>query len=223
MSDDVIRFECPDCNKRFRAKASMGGKEIECSSCGAMLIVPRATPEPDVEEQPKRRPKPKIQPETASVIDQIKVQGKQFSNSISGNSPKSFADLIDIFDFRFKRYLTPYIIRLIWILAVAGCLFFVLGNTLITPFMGTETNNLRMESSDDGIGRNAPEKNVKPSKLTEAFLEIIAWLVSNVLVVIGSVMFLLVIRVIFEQAILLFNISNDLKSMVALMEKKSDP
>ena len=222
MSDDVIRFECPDCNKRFRAKASMGGKEIECSSCGAMLIVPRATPEPEVEEQPKRRPKPKIQPETASVIDQIKVQGKQFSNSISGNSPKSFADLVDIFDFRFKRYLTPYIIRLIWILAVAGCLFFVLGNTLITPFMGTETNNVRMQRSDDGIGRNAPEKNIKPSKLAKAFIEIIAWLVSNVLVVIGALFILLVLRLIFEQIILLFNISNDLKRLVESIEKNRE-
>jgi hypothetical protein len=40
MPDSKIRFTCPRCGKRLKARAEAGGRKGKCNSCGQALIVP---------------------------------------------------------------------------------------------------------------------------------------------------------------------------------------
>ncbi|MEO0587818.1 MAG: hypothetical protein AAF078_09275, partial [Planctomycetota bacterium] len=40
MSSDAESFACPSCEKRYRWRAGMGGKKVECKACGAVIRVP---------------------------------------------------------------------------------------------------------------------------------------------------------------------------------------
>src|ERR1051325_5751417 len=40
---DLI-FSCPNCKQQLEAETAMAGNQIACPSCGAMIVIPDATP-----------------------------------------------------------------------------------------------------------------------------------------------------------------------------------
>ncbi|HIJ67856.1 MAG TPA: hypothetical protein HPP87_09645 [Planctomycetes bacterium] len=40
MNEDIVRFECENCGKRFKVSASHAGKRVKCKSCATKIVVP---------------------------------------------------------------------------------------------------------------------------------------------------------------------------------------
>jgi predicted Zn finger-like uncharacterized protein len=46
----AVKFECPECKKKYRAKDDYAGRVVQCKNCGNQITVPRPQP-PETEEQ----------------------------------------------------------------------------------------------------------------------------------------------------------------------------
>ena len=147
------------------------------------------------------------------------------------NKPNAMGRVLNvinmIIDFRFQRYLTPYILRLFWLLALIGSLLGLFTSTFVTPFSDTVEPSARV-GLDSPRARPIPAttKEVKePSELSQAFGKIIVWFMQTGIRIVGTLMALMLFRVMAELAIVVFNISKDLKSLNAMqaVHSRSNP
>ena len=64
MSQAMVRFNCPQCNKQFSAQAALAGKTLSCQ-CGAKVPIPtagQASPPPSRSSQPSVSAQPTVTP-----------------------------------------------------------------------------------------------------------------------------------------------------------------
>ena len=66
--NDVVRFACPQCDRRLKAPARMIGKHIDCPNCGTRTKVAR------------RRRKPALEPVSESVFETVKANPTPLGN-----------------------------------------------------------------------------------------------------------------------------------------------
>ena len=67
MSQAMVRFNCPQCNKQFSAQAALAGKTLSCQ-CGAKVPIPapgQAVPQPPRSSQPSVSMQPTVTPRPA--------------------------------------------------------------------------------------------------------------------------------------------------------------
>jgi len=67
MSQAMVRFNCPQCNKQFSAQAALAGKTLSCQ-CGAKVPIPtagQASPPPSRSSQPSVSTQPTVTPRPA--------------------------------------------------------------------------------------------------------------------------------------------------------------
>jgi hypothetical protein len=124
--------------------------------------------------------------------------------------------LIDIFDWQFKKYLTPYIVRAVWIF----CLFVA---ALWLGMIGLSTGLLiapdlpRTESRFERPTFDSPRSDRAQSAFEKAFsyevLPRIFAVVMGVTSAVGVLLTVLFIRVILESMIVLFNIAASLTAI----------
>jgi DNA-directed RNA polymerase subunit RPC12/RpoP len=88
-----INFDCAGCGQSIAAPASMGGQEINCPTCGRVLVVPKAAPTGGVLPVPEHRKLSetafilKIAAACSAVIGLFTLVSA-LSNRISGDSPE---------------------------------------------------------------------------------------------------------------------------------------
>lgn len=208
MTDATIRFQCSGCGKRIRAPEAAAGRAVKCSGCGSTVQVPSSAVTVMGDLNVNRSSQP---PEPSQSSEQMRFDdSSEPTIPLKDNSSSTFAPwrwIDNVFDFRFRRYLTPYIIRAFWILALVGTLVFLVQSTLIAPFS---------DKPDIDTLRGTAKQTVptaKPSELSKSFSEILAWVITSVLKTIGCILLLMFIRVAAELAIVVFNISKDLKRL----------
>lgn len=119
-------------------------------------------------------------------------------------SPSSW---LALFDWRFEYYLTPWIIRALWlcflVLAVVGFCFTTIGLVWgLLPEMSTTS----APPDFGGGGYTRPSDPLLPRWLTTRVAQVIAYVVS----VIGSIIGILVTRMMLELMIVVFRIAEDI-------------
>lgn len=139
------------------------------------------------------------------------VRRGQFSDSTS---------LLDIFDWRFKKYLTPWILRVTWVfvlfvtaLWVVGNLFDILASWLPTTDLAFDD---RVIDRRDIQGDLRPAKPILPRWLIEWMIRCgnsFARTLLGVAKIAAGAIILLLLRVVFEVAIVLFNIATTLTTI----------
>lgn len=121
-------------------------QDRRCPKCGSVVIpgdpppIPKAAPA--VQAPPRPTPRPRIDPPTAAAPQSAAPthapprptpRRSTFSAAVDRRF-KPATSLLDIFDWKFEKYLTPWIVRATWILCVGICaLWIILG--LIAIFM----------------------------------------------------------------------------------------
>lgn len=154
-------------------------------------------------------------PDTGGTIAALRSR----FDAIRGGHFSPPTGLLDIFDWRFKKYLTPWILRITWIIVLVVAALGIGSQILL--MMGTWLPEIGWGAGDDGgMGNRFPgefERDpVLPFWLRIRFAESLV----RLSVVLGVIVALLWIRVILELAIVLFNIATSLTSIERLIEQE---
>jgi hypothetical protein len=204
MDDTVLRFLCPGCGKRLKAPESAPGRTVKCPTCGTALVVPE-TPS-RAAAQDSESSGDYVAPDDMDLG--VNDEHAKYDVRLSVFGRIWYAvDLI--FDFRFRRYLTPCIVRVLWVIVLLLTALYFFHDTFISPFADT------VEPSTGFRPWTAPSQPrvvAEPSKLSKAALEIMNWILQSAFRSVACITSLMFVRVLGELAIVVFNISNDLKS-----------
>ncbi len=137
------------------------------------------------------------------VASAVTALGHRMTKKL-GKTPTSW---LAIFDWRFEYYLTPWIIRFLWVaflLLTAGLILLnILGLVWgLLPDMSSASSSPHFGGGGGGYG----EPSFLPSWLTERFVKVVVFVVSLV----GSIIAVLVTRMILELMIVVFRIAEDI-------------
>ena len=127
-------------------------------------------------------------------------------------TPKSW---LALFDWRFEYYLTPWIIRFLWIafLLITAVLFLLNTFGLIAGLLPDLSSS---PAQPNWGGGNEPGGFALPSWLTVRFVKILLY----VMYIIGSIIGILVTRMILEMIIVVFRIAEDIGTLKRNSEKR---
>ncbi len=223
----MIEFQCPKCQATLKAPADKIGARSKCRRCGCPLRVPdpdapvAAYAVPIISDSLAPNSPPPVRATHAVVSDQ--------ENDSAGYLPEysprggiSFVQVLGkvfwaidlITDVRFKRYLTPYIVRILWVWLLFVCFSWFFLSRFAMPVVealskhsrdATSANDKRREIDfDNSMFGRISEPPKKSNPLSD-------WLSGTLIYVVAAIFFLMVARVWAEMLIVVFNISNDLK------------
>lgn len=207
-----VSFQCPKCKANLKAPSEKIGARSKCNRCATPVVVPdpEAVPPPVprlVEPQPMSQGIP-VEPED----DGVETSSTPLMRAVMG-----VFWLIDlVWDIRFKRYLTPYIIQAAWILLILCCI----GGFLLSRFAMPVIEAMEERVVRSSMRRQPPNyeyrsyQRVEPNPVAD-------WIAGTIIYIIGSVMLLMAARVAGESIMVIFNISSDLKSVKRHL--KSEP
>ena len=145
-------------------------------------------------------PPPVVQPTKPDAG--IQETSKHTARAKLSRTPTSW---LDFFDWRFEYYLTPWIIRALWIGYLGFTLLAIIVYTYLFVF---DFSSVGAFSSSEGPHFGVPEKPMLsvPSWFTKGIAKLILYLVG----LIGIITWLLVVRVSLEMMIVLFRIAEDI-------------
>lgn len=118
--------------------------------------------------------------------------------------------MVEFFDFRFRRYLTPWIIRISWPLVMTGAMIWIVivSYTFVSSLIAS--GDLSVGPSENPSAVSAADE---PSDREQLFVVSPFFMKSGMFLtgMITIVLSVLWIRVVFETIILLFSIANTLR------------
>jgi len=232
-------YPCPKCREELVSNNDQALNGDRCPRCSTPFVFPQELraawrkykDQRHQEDEAKQRVQAERQQRTAeqraaaaqtatrvaaSAVNTVRsqldaVRRSQFADSTS---------ILDIFDWRFKKYLTPWILRVTWVfilfvtaLWVAGNLFDILSSWL--PEMDWASNERAIDRRD-GPGDLGPAKPGLPRWLIEWMIRCgstIARTMFGIAKIAAGAIMLLLLRVVFEVAIVLFNIATTLTTI----------
>lgn len=214
---------CRNCGSQWTLPPQVTG-QIPCPKCGQSLLAsstaavvtpppppPRQPPPP---QTPPATPSPGTNPVPQSV--NLNLRGKYRAAALrtfqESNSP------LDLFDWKFEKYLTPWIVRITWIavlLMTALWLFF-----LMVSFTLSFLPEIAASTPPNAFG-TSPRLSPTPRMETAYFGSPRVWLMVGRIIALATslvttIIGLLWLRVALESAIVLFHIA---KSLASINEK----
>jgi DNA-directed RNA polymerase subunit RPC12/RpoP len=206
----MIEFSCPNCGTGVKAREDKIGAHSRCPRCGFRLQVPDpvlatvpngplpAAPQWNGDQYPRAIP---VQHQDESVYQEPTVD---VGALVMAGLTKTWWLIDTIFDFRFRRYLTPYLVRGMWALLLVSCIcgFFLFRFAM--PLVEHYSKPTTRPAVTDRIMFEPPAKVSEPNPVGE-------WLGGTILYVWLCMWFLIYARILAELVIVIFNISNDLK------------
>ena len=203
-------MKCPKCQKSLSVPDKYLGRVVKCPNCkqpfkyGEMAEIVA----PPIQKAPSGidRETPDVEPENLDIEPRISV-----SRIKRGGRLQTAESWLDLFDWKFKKYLTPWIVRATWIiflvlvgiwlaLQLLGIVLFIL--SLVAPSvegLGQQGNG--------GVPRFEPANRDPRSWATGI---VIFAQIAMVGVILTSVLW---VRVVLESIIVLFNIATSLDSI----------
>lgn len=210
----MSQLPCPHCRGVVEYVRELAGKPVACPHCGKQFTLPPST-------------------STAAPVPAVKVRRGSASGLADRHRPSMTAatSWFDLFDFKFEKYLTPWIIRLTWAVALVvsavwlAMLLFGVVWTLIPS--AAEANlsqtQLRAEQELTSPGLEAPETESPRSRLKWRPLklppQVVLATAMALTTIIAIMVCLLWVRVFLETVIVVFNIATTLKDI----ERKLTP
>jgi hypothetical protein len=180
-------INCPHCRATVSISEALAGRPLVCPVCGTEFSIPPIASSPD----------PIIEFNPYSTMLKRRLQ-----------RPTSFWD---IFDFKFEKYLTPWIIRATWICvcALSAVSLLVLVITMIADSVTVERNH-----SVVGQESTQPkDSDIQWSFADNQFTGTAKRIGIVVIQVVATILGLLWIRVILETEIVIFNIATSIASI----------
>lgn len=205
----MIQFTCPSCGKIFRVDDSFANKHAKCA-CGQQISVPGMSSPPSLTASrlpEQASPSPWEQPEFE--LPSTVKSGRSSSGSTTTKLGKTPATWLAILDWRFEYYLTPWIIRILWVMFLLLAFVMLLLNTLGLTWGLLPDFSSAPAAAHFGRGYEEPSAPMLPPWLTVRVLKVFFYTVS----VIGSVIAVLVTRMILELMIVVFRIAEDIGTL----------
>src|SRR4051794_9122185 len=100
---------CPHCNHSLAYVPTLAGQQVRCSACGNQFVM--SSP-----DEPPAPPPVTAAPDPSRFAEQPVTLPRRSLAERGGFEPAR--SILDVFDFRFERYVTPIILRFTWILAL---------------------------------------------------------------------------------------------------------
>ncbi len=141
--------------------------------------------------------------------------------------PKDVASAaMALFDFRFRYFITPWIVKLQWIICVVtGCLLLAVGTfaMVVSPVLESTSSQLDQDMSGRGNPpiqwQQSPPSSI--SWLARTWNSSTARVMRYIVFVATLISGLLIIRLCLEFAIVFFRIANDIGELKSVMEKST--
>jgi len=207
-----LDLRCPNCQAQFQIVPEYFGRQVKCGSCGKRFQVP--PPAPPLREPPLSARQPtesEILSDDLSKIVTIS-DGSRF-RKIVGRRFQPATSWLDFFDWKFEKYLTPWIVRVTWILCLALAVIAIsLVLIAVVASWAPETNMKLPEGRPRIFELQSPSL---PRWLSSR----VASTVSGFMLVFSALLTLLWIRVILEMAIVFFNVATTLATIEKRIER----
>lgn len=213
-------MQCPNCRANLQESAELVGRQVSCPSCGITFVMPPPMNSPDEFAGPSSPP---------GTFDTIAAAARRDFSHATRRRFKPSTSALDLFDWKFERYVTPWVVRVTWIailalstiwllLLLVGLLFAMLpeGSNVATPNTGNTFQQPRMsgyEFSPPAAVDNSRQYLLRNAVAVFGFITAI----------IGLMIFLLWVRVVLESLIVLFNIAESLTSIDSRISKAARP
>lgn len=185
----VSKIACPGCRAELTIDSSMVGRRVQCPSCSHQFVIPGGEKPPQIPAaQPYVPPAPAFSAPTS------------YSNFASKRFKQSDSIFDIILDFRFEKYVTPWIVRITWIVVL------VVGAIMLLLQIGGDISSLL----PDGSNSRQPNFDFQPrGELVYRLVQFGQILLRYSTLFIG----LLWIRVVLETMIVIFHIAQSLASI----------
>lgn len=241
-SNEPESLICPECQATFRTRKTIGigdAATMKCPRCGHLSTVGKfrnLNRRPESGGTPRPTPPP-MQNSGSNPLppnfDGIDV-GEHSSQFVrSRRSRRSLLGMLDFFDFGFKRYVTPVILKFTWGLAVL--LFFCLVSVAVLESTGAITADVLGEfnagvqdagftwatvddyqapatGAEEGGGRSIFESETAKS-IKRTISRAVGYAVALGAKILVSVLFLLWARVLVEGTIVVFQVASDVRAI----------
>ncbi len=204
---------CPYCGNQVPNDGTLVGRSVACPACRRQFTMPIDGPVPPPVVLPVG--KPVLQGDSSSFYEEFMPGelGHMFRKALrQRRGADLWKILVYLVDPMFKRYLTPWIIRWTWCLALLAAFIWisVLGYAHLYDIVAPERlSRFKVESpaAEGPMEHRAPDD---PSEWWKAVERVPRSLGIYTVQIIASVIGILWIRVVLEGAIVLFNIVSKL-------------
>ena len=202
---------CPYCKGQMAFVSLIAGQQVACPHCNRPFAMPgspqKTMPLPNQQPAPPPPPPDAADPGSLGFLDESPAVGMPRHHHFASRKQASFWHF---FDLSFRHYLTPVLIKIVWALCLALGFLAVVGSGLYTVTSMLHESGFR-SAPDSAPAWDMPFTPSSPgvAKTTEVALKAVAWAIVVVVVAIA----LLVIRVVCESIIVLFNIAGSLSSI----------
>lgn len=152
------------------------------------------------------------------LVDGVNAAAKTFQSQFDAARRAHFSSstsIFDIFDWQFKKYLTPWILRITWAIVLAVAPFVLL--LLLIQIVGIWLPDFQWSGTDGSIADDRMRR-METTASAEPFLPFwfrirVAGTAYQIARIAGMAVSILWIRVLLELAIVLFNIATTLSSI----------
>ena len=231
-------FKCPGCAKALSIADHLGGQVRTCPNCEIKFRVP-AAPHADSQADDAAThddfAQPAAERETEPSIEEPPVGG--IPNFEPRHSPATTSDAsvfwrkargsnfsLALFDFKFEHYLTPWIIRFSWICVLclaAVWILFLSYRFVSSSFSGSDPVTPTLSTSPDALNQmlEGLMSQQSPLGFFSSFGGRAIMTLSGLVAILLTVLWT---RVMLETLIVIFNISNTLKSIEQKVDDQAE-
>lgn len=186
--DSPPLIACPQCGQHMTFAADLAGRRVTCAHCRRQFTMPGVG-----------QPAATLLPRPAGV--------PAAAHASRPRDPSFFETICWLLDLRFERYLTPWIIRISWILVLLFATFMIASWALRTV-----TGGFAADSISDVSGRMGARPTRAPTPARPEVVTAIK-LADAAMAIIGVPLAVLYSRVFCECLIVIFHVANSLKTI----------
>ena len=158
----MLEFLCPHCEARLRCPERLSGKESTCRKCGQRFLVPdRAAPVDDLAPEFRAVKPPPLEKSSPPTPPAAAVS--EAARSVGPQGTRRALSWKNFFDWKFERYMTPWIIRFTWVLSViwAACVIVLLAISMVSSAMPSREKpqtDFRSQTDIDALMRSLSQQ-----------------------------------------------------------------
>ncbi len=201
-------FPCPYCGNQIENDGSFSGRQVSCPHCQRTFVMPPVAAVSTSGPPPRIEARPSVNiPPMQDASPQVNVGN--YSTAVANRFKPANSIFDAIFDFGFKRYVTPLIVRFTWALAVIMAMLsilFILYGTISSymPEKNPERPQMRLDVSR------------LDSTMNSGTMRVVSDLFKTTIIIGTILCSLLWIRVALESVIVIFHMA---QSMASIDEK----
>ena len=209
---------CPHCAQVVAYSPAMAGQVVACPKCQRPFQMPTGQTQVPV-------PKSPVQPQSAGsdaqALADIATSARSAFRSARRQHLRPATSWLDLFDWKFEKYLTPWIVRATWLACLV--MVFVSVATILILTLLSWAPDLDTSDGSQTPGTDYRGSEFRVPKPPEWLASRISKTVAGILAICSAMLGLLWIRVVLEIVIVVFNIATTLTSIDEKLEASNTP